>query len=100
MSDVRRQIITAISTAQHLFISSTPFIFMVKFPPLYELTQWICYLTFIAGLVIVWFNFWVGVFYSVFGFGVLYLFMRREDKNQRFSYLAYRREHDKTHGVG
>ena len=73
---------------------------MVKFPSLYELTQWICYLTFIAGFVIVWFNFWVGVFYSVFGFGVLYLFMRREDKNQRFSYMAYRREHDKTHGVG
>jgi predicted membrane protein len=89
-----------ISIPKHLFIHPSSFIFMTKTSSLYEVTQWICYFILIAGLAVIWFNFWVGVFYSVFGFGVLYAILRREDKNQKFSYLAYRREHDKTHGVG
>jgi hypothetical protein len=67
---------------------------------LYELTQWICYITALSGLIIVWFNFWIGIFYSLFGFGVLFIIMRREDKNQKFYIIMQRRETEKTHGVG
>jgi hypothetical protein len=67
---------------------------------LYELTQWICYAITLAGLVIVWFDYWIGVFYSVFGFGVLFVLMRREDRHQRFMYMVQKRETEKTHGVG
>jgi hypothetical protein len=73
---------------------------MVKIPPLYELTQWICYAILLAGLAIVWVNFWIGVFYCTFGFGVLYLIVRREDKNYKFMQMMSRRNNERTQGVG
>jgi hypothetical protein len=73
---------------------------MVQIPSLEELTGWICYTTMLIGLITVWIDFWVGVFYSSFGFGVIYLILRRADRNNKFMYLASRREQERTHGVG
>lgn len=63
---------------------------------LQNITLWVCWGLFIIGILVIWINFWIGVFYTTFGFTVLYLLLRMYFKNY---YIMAGKRDEKTHGV-